>query len=113
MGEFIGIYIYVCAVVHWGGLVCLGLYQNVLCGCRCQKLCGVWLSGMTCGWRYALGGSYLGWGWGDAAPCYGEGRLTLISFKSLLAVSTDMITSTLAPRGQRAFPVGSVTRAGS
>lgn len=59
------------------------------------------------------GGSYLGWGWGDAAPHYGEGRLTLMSFKSLLAVSTDTITSTSTLRGQRALPVGSVTRAGS
>lgn len=35
MGEFIGLHLCVCvcvyAVTHWGGLVCLGLYQNVSC----------------------------------------------------------------------------------
>lgn len=50
--------VYARTVTHWGGLVCLGLYQNVSCGCRRQKLCGIWLGGMRCGWRYVplLGG---------------------------------------------------------
>lgn len=70
MGEFIGLHLCVCvyAVTHWGGLVCLGFYQNVSCGCRRQKLCGIWLGGMRCGWRYALGGLLPGMGVGRCSP---------------------------------------------
>ena len=43
----------------------------------------------------------------------GKWPLTLRSFKSLLAVSTETVTPTLASRGQRAWPVGTVTCSGS
>lgn len=80
--------------------------QDVLCGRRCQGLVGFGGAGVMCEWGYA--------GWGGTRPLTVETwPLTLRSFKSLLAVSTDMVTSTLASRGQRDLPVGTVTRAGS
>ena len=47
---FTGAFIHVCTrdLPVWGGFVCwasVELCQDVLCGYRCQKLCGVWLSG--------------------------------------------------------------------
>lgn len=76
----------------------------------CDKLCEVWLSGEL--WNgNCQGGALTLDGAGEIQPfSMRKWPLTLKSFNSLLAVPTDTTMSASVSSGQRALPMGSVTR---
>lgn len=67
--------------------------------------------GVACGWLWGQLFPWEGWGGVGAQPLtLRTWPLTLRSFRSLLALSADTMTSTLGSRGQGSLPAGSVTR---